>query len=253
MSYITILIASLIGSPHCAGMCGGFAVWSGASGLGWFGVVNYNLGRLVTYVALGIIAGLLGNSVDSFGKTIGVSRFAFLLVGILIVGWGGAMLLRSISLGRQTPLASLSLGSNSISFGKLSKFVAVPLQKVLLWRKDWENSPTLWFPLLLGITSTLLPCGWLYVYVMTASGAGSLGGSVGIMIIFWFGTLPVMLSVGSFSKILSPQLLKLMPVCTAILLILSGLISIWSHWNALQTTNLSQPSSHPSMTCHERS
>lgn len=65
MSYLSILIASLLGSPHCAGMCGGFAAWSGSGGLRWSGVAAYNLGRLITYITLGIIAGLLGKSLDT--------------------------------------------------------------------------------------------------------------------------------------------------------------------------------------------
>lgn len=49
-----------------------------------------------------------------------------------------------------------------------------------------------------GLFTTLLPCGWLYAFVVTAAGTGSgtpLHGAA-LMAVFWLGTLPMMLTVG---------------------------------------------------------
>ena len=59
--FSTVLVASLVGSLHCAGMCGGFVVfWAGGDASQGknkvFAHMAYNGGRLVTYVLLGALA-----------------------------------------------------------------------------------------------------------------------------------------------------------------------------------------------------
>ncbi len=51
----TALVAGLVGSPHCAGMCGGLAAAAGDTR--W-----WHAGRLTTYMVLGALAGILGAS-----------------------------------------------------------------------------------------------------------------------------------------------------------------------------------------------
>ena len=63
-----ILVASLLGSVHCAGMCGGFVCFYAAGARTTLAThVAYNLGRLVSYLLLGVMAGLVGMSVDRAG------------------------------------------------------------------------------------------------------------------------------------------------------------------------------------------
>ena len=50
-------LAGVMGSPHCVGMCGGFAVATGTSP---GGMVAWTVGRLSTYAVLGAIAGTVG-------------------------------------------------------------------------------------------------------------------------------------------------------------------------------------------------
>lgn len=49
--------AGLVGSPHCAGMCGGFAA---ACGQRRGGLALWHAGRMTTYAALGALAGGVG-------------------------------------------------------------------------------------------------------------------------------------------------------------------------------------------------
>ena len=49
-------IASLVGTPHCLGMCGGFAAASAGSPAH---LAAWHAGRLSTYAALGAVAGFL--------------------------------------------------------------------------------------------------------------------------------------------------------------------------------------------------
>lgn len=57
-------LAGAAGSPHCVGMCGGFAVATGTS-VG--GAVAWSAGRLTTYAVLGAIAGTVGALVPGPG------------------------------------------------------------------------------------------------------------------------------------------------------------------------------------------
>jgi len=69
---LTVLASSFIGSLHCIGMCGplvgfvaGASAGPGASGPKTH--IAYNLGRLVTYTALGGVAGAVGAALDLAG------------------------------------------------------------------------------------------------------------------------------------------------------------------------------------------
>src|SRR3989339_541403 len=97
---LAVLVASLLGSVHCAAMCGPFVCFyatSGASAASWRhdtpSHAAYNLGRLISYVTLGLIAGALGGMLARAGMLAGVGKIAAVTAGVLMVGWGvGAML-----------------------------------------------------------------------------------------------------------------------------------------------------------------
>ena len=81
--------------------------------------------------------------------------------------------------------------------------------------------------LLTGLLTTLLPCGWLYAFAITASGTGSpLWGAV-TMAAFWFGTLPIMLSLGLSFQVFTGPLRKRLPLVTSLLLVAVGLGAVF--------------------------
>ncbi|HEY0971648.1 MAG TPA: sulfite exporter TauE/SafE family protein, partial [Gemmatimonadales bacterium] len=71
---LAVLVASLVGSPHCAGMCGPFVCFYAGAGAGarpvarWAAHAAYNGGRLLSYLALGALAGTLGAGLDAAGS-----------------------------------------------------------------------------------------------------------------------------------------------------------------------------------------
>ena len=90
---LPILTASLLGSAHCVGMCGGFvALYSSGTGRNVLPHVLYNLGRLTTYMLLGGGAALLGRGIDSLS---GIARFSSLLVGVVLIVLGLRELFRT--------------------------------------------------------------------------------------------------------------------------------------------------------------
>ena len=84
-----------------------------------------------------------------------------------------------------------------------------------------------------GLLTTLLPCGWLYAFVATAGGTGSVSRAMLIMLVFWAGTLPMMLSIGyGAQRALGPMRQKLPTLAAATVMIL-GLLSITGHLRPL--------------------
>jgi hypothetical protein len=49
---------------------------------------------------------------------------------------------------------------------------------------------------MLGLSTTLVPCGWLYAFVATAAASGSFVSGVSVMAAFWLGTVPALLVAG---------------------------------------------------------
>ena len=95
-----VFVASLVGSVHCAGMCGGIVTLcvSGAPvrrGGVWAPQLLYNFGRLVTYAALGAVSGAAGAAVDLGGGAIGWGPIATTAAGLAMVAVGAVALMRT--------------------------------------------------------------------------------------------------------------------------------------------------------------
>lgn len=208
-----ILTASLLGSLHCAGMCGGFVCFyaTGAEGRagGTASHVAYNLGRLVSYLSLGLVAGIVGQGLDRAGALVGVSRAAAVVAGALMIAWGGSILLASRGI-RVPRLEGLPSGRNPLG--------------ALLGRVR-ERSPEV-RAAATGLLTTLLPCGWLYAFVVAAAGTGRVGASLATMALFWVGTLPVMLGVGYGAQRLTGAFRARLPLVTAAAVVVMGVLSI---------------------------
>jgi hypothetical protein len=87
-----------------------------------------------------------------------------------------------------------------------------------------HDKPPVIRALLLGLFSTLLPCGWLYGFALLAAGTGGPWTGMLTMAAFWVGTVPVMLGLGLSVQWLTAPLRKRLPVVTAVVLIAVGLL-----------------------------
>lgn len=215
----SVLVASLLGSPHCAGMCGGFVCFYAAQGGRGqaFAHVAYNLGRLLSYAALGALAGALGRTLDQMGAGAGLHGTAAVAAGAVMIVWGGASLLTA--LGARLPRATAP--------GWLRTRFAATVRAV-------HAQPPVVRALAVGLVSALLPCGWLWVYVATAAGTGSAAGGALVMAAFWLGTVPVLAGVGLAAQRLFDPLRRRLPIVTAGLLIVLGLATIGGHFHAVK-------------------
>jgi sulfite exporter TauE/SafE len=179
---ITVLAASLLGSTHCAGMCGPFVVLIAGAQRDRsfpFRLAAYHVGRLTTYLALGFAAGVLGASLNLAGSLYGWQQLAAYVAGTAMLVTAGGLLLRQLGLRwRHLPMPERWLKLIHAGFRRVASWPAVPRAY------------------LIGLLTTLLPCGWLYAFVLVAAGLGDVGHACLIMLAFWTGTLPLLSLLG---------------------------------------------------------
>jgi hypothetical protein len=80
--------------------------------------------------------------------------------------------------------------------------------------------------LAVGLLSALLPCGWLWAFVITAAGAGTPAGGAAVMASFWAGTVPILLAVGFGAQAAAMPFRRHAPLMTAVLLVIIGVVAI---------------------------
>lgn len=200
-------LLGLIGSLHCAGMCGPLALALPATGntsLSFgLGRGAYNLGRVVTYCLLGAVFGVVGMTF----ALAGFQRWASIAAGAAIL----AGLLASTRYAVNAPM-SKALARLRSSLGKL------------LQRRTFGSI------FLLGVLNGFLPCGLVYVACAAATATGGFVSGVTYMLAFGLGTAPMMLSIGLVGKMVRVgirlRFQKMIPVCLGVLgvaLILRGM------------------------------
>mgnify|MGYP001627563070 CR=1 FL=1 len=204
---ISSLLLGLASSLHCVGMCGplimSVPVQHLPEGKKTTGILLYQLGRISTYVILGVIAGLLGWRIYAAGFQ---QLFSIILGGILLLMLFGSIFLNKLH------------GNNW-----LNKSVT----QLMFWAIK-QQSPTGMF--LMGAANGLLPCGMVYIALTGAMASGSIAGAALFMFSFGIGTLPALLGLAFWGVKLSWQtrrnMQKAVPfviAATGILLIIRGL------------------------------
>jgi sulfite exporter TauE/SafE len=206
-----VLVASLVGSVHCAAMCGAFVCLYARGSIAEraTGHVAYNAGRLVSYVALGLVAGALGARVDRLGALVDMQRAAAIVAGVLMVGWAAALI-------------ASTRGARRPAFGA-PDWIKRRFGEALVALRDQPPSVRAG---LTGLFTTVLPCGWLYTFVVTAGGTGSAIAGAAVMLAFWLGTLPMMLGVGLGVGRIARPVARHLPVASAVAVLLLGALSI---------------------------
>ena len=200
-------LLGLIGSLHCAGMCGPLALALPLTGGGALsfatGRAAYNFGRVLTYCGLGVIFGLMGKTL----LLAGIQRWVSILLGILLLA--GLFGSRKLALSRPVTAA----------VGWLKMRMSARLRQ-----RSFSSL------LLLGALNGLLPCGLVYVAGAGAVLSDSVLSGAACMAAFGAGTLPMMLAISCSGKLiplsLRLKLLKALPVSVfllATLLILRGM------------------------------
>jgi len=216
--FAAVLTASLLGSAHCAGMCGAFvafAVGTPDRTPRWAANAAYNLGRLATYLTLGAVAGMLGAALDLGGSMLGLQRLAAAAAGAIMLAFGLIAVLRHA--GVRVPRAPLpAFLARLARAGHARAFEMTPLARAAT----------------VGLITTLLPCGWLYAFVITSAGTAHPLWGAATMAAFWLGTLPVLAALGFGIQSLAGPLRRHMPLATSVLLVAVGLWTLLGRMTA---------------------
>ncbi|HQY88562.1 MAG TPA: sulfite exporter TauE/SafE family protein, partial [Tepidisphaeraceae bacterium] len=78
----------------------------------------------------------------------------------------------------------------------------------------------------IGLLTTLLPCGWLYAFVVVAAGtARPLTGGL-VMLAFWVGTLPILIALGTGLQQGLGALGRKLPVITSMIVVIAGIYAL---------------------------
>ena len=185
ISIISIITIAFLGSfGHCVGMCGGIVIAYSSTKIksDWTKKIQaiahllYSFGRVTTYTILGALFGLVG----------GVVTFDNLTSGIFLIITGLMMVLVGLSLMGKIKFLTILEHSCSKS----------PLYQSTF--KSLLGSQSLFSFYLLGMLNGLLPCGFVYVFVITAASTGSALWGAFVMLIFGLSTIPALFSLGFF-------------------------------------------------------
>ena len=205
------LILGLMGSFHCAGMCGPIAIALPLVGKKYsqkvFGGILYNIGRTVTYGLMGAVFGTLGQGLE----LVGFQQWVSVIMGIIMI----ISVIFPALFKHQNDL-------NSSMFSIVGKLKSA-LRKMFT-TKSYGGL------FVLGTLNGFLPCGLVYIALAGALGTHSVVVGTLFMIIFGLGTIPMMLGISLLGNMASAKLRtkinKFIPavvVFVGVLFILSGL------------------------------
>ena len=222
-----VLAASVIGSLHCVVMCGPLVALHHRSGGSVATLVAlHQLGRLLAYVVLGATAGALGSAIDLAGDMLQVQRVALVATGIALVFWGSVVVHKAL----RTPSPARAGAETDSVFGTAVRKIGVraPRKRAAL----------------LGMLTGLLPCGWLWAFVVTAAGTASWWKAALVMTVFWAGTVPALVGASSLITPVLGRLRRRWPLVTGMVLIALGITALVVRVPLVQTASEAQPSCH---------
>jgi hypothetical protein len=209
LEWALIFGGGMLGSSHCVGMCGGFALAIGSSAGGlnanFIRQLAYTLGRVFTYAALGAAAGYGGlrlvrgapQFVNAQAVLAVVAGCLLIVQGLLATGW--------LRIGRARA------GGPCLAGGLLRGFLTAPgLRNVFL----------------AGMFTGFLPCGLLYAYLSLAAATSNVVRGGLLMALFGLGTAPLLVALGCGGSMLGLAARQRMLRIAAICVIVVGLVSI---------------------------
>ena len=208
------LLAGLLGSVHCIGMCGAFAAsCTRARG----GLAAWHLGRILTYTGLGAAAGALGSLLPGPPWVPGA-------VAAVLLVWFALALAGLVPEPRLLPPALSRAGSRAAA------------------------APRAGAQFLFGLVNGLMPCGLVYSALALAIAADRPAAGALAMLAFGVGTLPA-LSVAALGlrRVIMTSLWRRR--LFAVLLLAVGLRTVWmraSHAGQGQPHRHDAPATSPS-------
>jgi sulfite exporter TauE/SafE len=206
-------LAGLLGSAHCLGMCAGisglFAVNASVAGLRNevpF-ALTYNVGRVISYVVLGIVVAAFGSVVVKASPN--VASGVRLLSGIVII------------------LVGLKVAFDLKLLAVVERMGATLWSRIAPAAKGLVPVTSLPRALGLGLIWGWLPCGLVYSVLLIAATSANIAHGAMIMAAFGLGTMPAMVMTGlGAAKLSNLMRRKSARVGLGLLIVVMGLLTI---------------------------
>ena len=185
ITFFTLFLLGFFGGTHCVGMCGGlssaFALQlpPHLNRLGL--IVLLNLGRISSYVLIGLIVGLVGQVGISLDDTRWLQNGLYIAANILLLLLG-------------MYLAGLSTAATQIE--RIGRPIWKRLNPILNRLLPIKSVPACFG---VGMLWGWLPCGLVYSASLYALGSGNAVQGGLYMLAFALGTLPNLLAMGIFA------------------------------------------------------
>lgn len=198
-SYGVLFLAGVLTSIHCVGMCGGIMITQSISteSKNKFDTLKpailYNMGRVISYTILGAVIGAVGSA---FSLSIKSKAAVQIIAGAFMI----------------------MMGFNMAGFKMFRKF-QLHMPKSFCKIKSKYSSP-----FVVGLLNGLMPCGPLQTMQIFALGTSSPVKGALAMLAFSLGTVPLMLTFGGLSGLLSKGYTKKLLKMSGVLVIVLGLI-----------------------------
>lgn len=206
--FISAVLLAVVGSIHCVGMCGGFAITLAHAAKNRRAFFRhqalYHLGKTATYTLLGFVAGGIGGMLGTLlGST---QRVLSILLGIALVFVGIGLLgyLKQFKAGPLAPWRHLSR--------KMGGLLKSGNRKAVF---------------MLGMLNGLLPCGLVYGGLALATTSGSAPAGAAVMAVFGASTVPALLLLASMGALLKPAWRSRLNIASGVIVVLLGLITIF--------------------------
>jgi sulfite exporter TauE/SafE len=235
-----IFVAGLLGTAHCLGMCGPFALLLGASSQSWIGALvrqsTYTAGRVFTYGVLGAAAGCCGRRLETVMPTVVNIPAALAIAAGLLLAWQGLKAAGWWPTGFASRWRTKAVPNGiETARNRLPTPTAPCLASGFVGQFLRQRSGTGDF--LAGVFTGLLPCGLLYGIVALATSTHSIPLGMATMVVFGLGTAPAMVLAGLSGRVVGLATRRRLFAAAAWCLVLTGLISVARGVSYLSTDN----------------
>ncbi len=216
-------------------MCGGFSCLAGSGNRSQhhsnsiYRISLYNLGRLLSYLCLVNLIYAFDVSLKNLSI---LTSFAAVLLVVIILAQLGQLLGLGHIISKNKYFKTLS--------ERHTNYYAILFSKI-------TNNNSKLNTLYLGILTTLIPCGWLYINIGLASAQENILKSNLTIFAFWLGTIPALSALALSSFTITKKFNGISKVIAYLIILLLSFYSVSKHFPIFSSkTSMSKNSCHTS-------